>query len=92
MPTLEGKANLTVPAETQTGKQFRLRGKGVRALRGGHVGDLFCHVVVETPIRLDSEQKELLQKLTESMKADGKNHTPRAKTWFDSVKAFFGGE
>ena len=89
IPTLSGSVKLTIPAETQSGKQFRLRGKGVKALRSGTVGDLFCHVIVEIPVNLNSEQKAHLKVFSESLEADGKSHSPKAKTWFDSVKDFF---
>jgi len=88
VPTLDGRVKLRVPAETQTGKLFRLRGKGVASVRGGGVGDLLCRVVLETPVNLSREQKELLQKLSDSMK--GKKHSPRQESWFEGMKNFFG--
>ncbi|AHN24642.1 Chaperone protein DnaJ [Gilliamella apicola] len=91
VPTLNGKVSLTIPAETQTGKMFRLRGKGIKSLRGSSVGDLYCHVVVETPVNLTSKQKELLKELGESFKADkSSKHSPKEKSFFDKVKKFFG--
>ena len=87
VPTLDGRVKLKIPAETQTGRLFRLRGKGVTPVRGGGVGDLLCRVVVETPVNLNARQKELLSELQESM--DGKKHSPRSKGWFDGVKKFF---
>jgi molecular chaperone DnaJ len=89
VPTLSGSVALKIPAETQTGKVFRLRGKGVKPVRGGGVGDLLCRVEVETPVHLNKEQKELLKKLDASLKADGGKHSPREQTWLDSVKKFF---
>lgn len=89
VPTLSGKVKLKIPAETQSGKLFRLRGKGVKPVRGGSVGDLICRVIVETPVRLSREQKELLQQLDTSFQADGQNHSPRAKSWLDGVRRFF---
>lgn len=89
VPTLDGRIKLKIPSETQSGKTFRLRGKGVKSVHGHGVGDLFCTVVIETPINLNSKQKELLQKFAKSLEEDGKNHSPRAKNWFDSVKKFF---
>lgn len=89
VPTLSGVVKLSISAETQSGQQFRLRGKGVKGLRGGATGDLLCHVVLETPIKLNSEQKELFKKLQESLDHDSKKHSPRSKTWFDGVKNFF---
>lgn len=87
VPTLDGRVKLKIPSETQTGRLFRLRGKGVTPVRGGGVGDLLCRVVVETPVNLNARQKELLSELQESM--DGKKHSPRSKGWFDGVKKFF---
>ncbi|HXH04089.1 MAG TPA: molecular chaperone DnaJ [Candidatus Competibacteraceae bacterium] len=86
VPTLEGKVSLKIPPETQTGKLFRLRGKGVRPVRGGAVGDLLCRVVVETPVNLTSEQKELLRKFAETL---GETHAPQERSWFDKVKQFW---
>jgi molecular chaperone DnaJ len=87
VPTLDGRVKLKVPAETQTGKLFRLRGKGVTPVRGGSVGDLLCRVAVETPVNLTGKQKELLQELQGTMKG-GKN-SPKQSSWFDGMKNFF---
>lgn len=89
VPTLDGRVTLKVPAETQTGKLFRLRGKGVRSVRGGGVGDLVCRVAVETPVNLSRKQKELLQAFDDSIRASKKTHDPKASSWLDSVKRFF---
>lgn len=89
VPTLDGRLSLKIPAETQTGRVFRLRGKGVKPVRGGATGDLLCRVVVETPVNLTREQKELLQKLAETMEASGTSHTPQQGSWLDGVKKFF---
>ncbi len=89
VPTLNGKASVKVPAETQSGKVFRLRGKGVTSVRGGEAGDLLCRVVVETPVKLNKEQKELLEALEASLQADGRKHKPRSHSWLDGVKKFF---
>lgn len=89
VPTLEGKVNLKIPAETQSGKTFRLRGKGVKGVRSGLTGDLLCHVQVETPVNLDKRQKELLKELGESLTAGGKKHNPQAQSWTDKAKRFF---
>lgn len=88
VPTLDGRVKLKVPAETQTGKLFRLRGKGVSPVRGGAPGDLLCRVVVETPVNLSSKQKELLREFQESM--SGTKNSPRQSSWFEGVKNFFG--
>lgn len=89
VPTLDGSVALKVPAETQSGRVFRLREKGVKPVRGGAVGDLFCKVVVETPIKLTEAQKELLQQFEHSLSSDKRNHNPRADSWMDGVKRFF---
>ncbi len=91
IPTLEGKVSLTIPKETQTGKVLRLRGKGVRSVRGRGVGDLHCHITLETPINLSDTQKALLEQLQESLLKDHKKHSPKSQTWFRSVKNFFEG-
>ena len=89
VPTLDGRLSLKIPPETQTGKLFRVRGKGVRSARGPGPGDLICKVTVETPVNLGKRQKELLRELDESMKDSRKTHDPRATSWLDSVKEFF---
>ena len=89
IPTLDGKVKLRVPAETQSGNLFRLRGKGVRSVRSSARGDLLCRVVVETPVNLNRKQKDVLEQFEESMLEDDKRHRPRASNWFDSVKKFF---
>ena len=89
VPTLSGAVSLKVPSETQTGKQFRLKGKGIKKLRSSTQGDLICQITVETPVSLTDKQKELLAEL-ETLLSDGKhNHRPRSRNWLDSVKAFF---
>lgn len=88
VPTLDGRVKLRVPAETQTGKLFRLRGKGVAPVRGGSAGDLMCRVVLETPVNLSGKQKDLLEQLRDDMK--GKKHSPRQDSWFEGMKNFFG--
>ncbi|MFO7954076.1 molecular chaperone DnaJ [Thioalkalivibrio sp.] len=89
VPSLDGRVKLKVPAETQTGKQFRVSGKGVKSVHGGGVGDLICRVVVETPINLTKEQKQLLRQFEESTQAGGTKHSPQAHSWLDGVKGFF---
>ncbi len=88
VPTLSGKVKLKIPAETQTGKLFRLRGKGVKPVRGGAVGDLMCRVQVETPVRLTKEQRALVEKLKDSLSGGGKQHSPQEHSWVDGVKSF----
>jgi len=87
VPTLDGRVKLKVPAETQTGKLFRLRGKGVTPVRGSTKGDLLCRVVVETPVSLSGKQKELLREFQASL--EGKKHSPKQNTWFEGMKDFF---
>lgn len=91
VPTLEGKVKLKVPPETQSGKLFRLRGKGVKPVRGGAVGDLMCRVVVETPVNLTSEQKDLLTQFEKTLNSSQDRHNPRSSNWLDGVKKFFDG-
>ncbi|WP_372861710.1 molecular chaperone DnaJ [Spongiibacter sp.] len=88
VPTLDGRVKLKIPAETQTGKSFRLRGKGIAPVRGGSTGDLICRVVVETPVSLNKRQRELLEEFQASLDGDDKQ-SPRKKSWFDGVKDFF---
>jgi molecular chaperone DnaJ len=88
VPTLSGKVKLKIPAETQSSKLFRLRGKGVAPVRGGAQGDLLCRVVVETPVNLSAEQCELLKTFDDSLAGNSK-HSPRSTSWFDGVKSFF---
>jgi molecular chaperone DnaJ len=89
VPTLDGQLMLKVPAETQSGKVFRLRGKGVRSVRATGTGDLLVRVQIETPVSLTETQKDLLRKFDELVTAGGEKHSPRARSWFDGVRAFF---
>ncbi len=89
VPTLGGKVKIKVPAESQSGKLFRLRSKGVRSIRSSGKGDLLCRIVIETPVNLNNKQKELLQKFEESMIKSGTKHSPQASSWLDGVKKFF---
>jgi molecular chaperone DnaJ len=89
IPTLEGKVKLKIKSETQSGTMLRLSGKGVKGVHGRH-GDLFCRVIVETPIKLNQEQKETLRKFDDLLSNDRKKHSPMSKGWFDSIKDFFG--
>jgi molecular chaperone DnaJ len=90
IPTLDGHAKVKIPAETQTGQVFRLRNKGIRPVRGSVTGDLYCHVAVETPVKLTARQKELLRELEAINQQDPAAHSPRQKTFFDKLKEFFG--
>ena len=91
IPTLDGAAGIKIPAETQTGKVFRLRGKGIKNLRSHMTGDLHCHVVVETPIKLTERQREVLREFDMISVRAGDRQNPRAKGWMDTVRNFFAG-
>jgi molecular chaperone DnaJ len=91
VPTLDGQVTLKIPAETQSGRVFRLRDKGVKPVRGGARGDLFCRVVVETPVKLSAEQRSLLESFDASLRADAPAHSPRETGFFEGVKRFFAG-
>ncbi|MCA1804770.1 MAG: molecular chaperone DnaJ [Xanthomonadaceae bacterium] len=91
VPTLDGRVKLKIPEETQTGKLFRLRGKGVSPVRGGPTGDLLCRVLVETPANLNPEQKELLRNFEQTLHEGGSRHRPQESSWLDGVKKFFEG-
>lgn len=90
IPTLEGMARLKIPAETQSGKVFRLRNKGIKNVRTHSHGDLLCHVLVETPVNLTERQRELLWEFDEISRSNAEHHNPKAKSWMDKVKTFFG--
>ena len=90
VPTLDGKVNVKIPAETQAGRMFRMRGKGVKSVRSHAVGDLLCKVVMETPVKLNERQKELLREFDETLAgSSSKKHSPKAEGFFDGVKKFF---
>lgn len=89
VPTLTGRLKLKIPAETQSGKLFRLRNQGVLPVRGGPKGDLLCRVNVETPVNLTKDQKDLLRQFDETLKNDSKNHNPQSRGFVDGVKKFF---
>jgi len=89
VPTLNGKAEIDLPESTQTGKTFRLRGKGIKGVRSSYPGDLYCHINVETPVRITEHQRKLLRELDESFRKSGDRHSPNAKSWADRVKDIF---
>ena len=91
IPTLDSSARIRIPPETQSGKTFRLRGKGIKGVRSHVPGDLYCHAVVETPINLTERQKELLREFEAISQKDAARHNPRSKSWLDKVKEFFEG-
>jgi molecular chaperone DnaJ len=89
VPTLGGKAEIELPEGTQHGKTFRLRGKGIKGVRSTYPGDLYCHISVETPIKLTEHQRKLMKELDESFRKAGDRHSPNAKSWTDRVKDLF---
>ncbi len=90
VPTLDGRVTLKVPHGCQSGKLFRMREKGVRNVRTGHIGDLYCHAVVETPVNLSKHQKELLEEFEQSVREGGARHSPHGQSWVDRIKSFLG--
>ena len=91
VPTLSGKAAIDIPEGTQAGKQFRLRGKGIKGIRSSYPGDLYCHIAVETPVKLTEHQRKLLKDFDDSLKKGGAKHTPTEEGWTDKLKNFFSG-
>ena len=89
VPTLQGKAAIDLPEGTQSGKQFRLRGKGIKGVRASYPGDLYCHITVETPVKLTEHQRKLLRELDDSFKKGGSKHSPSGDSWTDRLKGFF---
>jgi molecular chaperone DnaJ len=89
VPTLSSKLEIELPEGTQHGKTFRLRGKGIKGIRASYPGDLYCHVTVETPVKLTEHQRKLMKELDESLKKGGEKHSPNAKSWTDRVKDLF---
>jgi molecular chaperone DnaJ len=89
VPSLNGRLNLKIPAGTQSHKSFRMRGKGVKPVRGGPVGDLICQILVETPVKLNAEQKELLEQFGTLMGKSAKKHSPNENSWMDGMRKFF---
>ena len=89
VPTLGSKAEIELPEGTQHGKTFRLRGKGIKGIRSSYPGDLYCHITVETPVKMTEHQRKLMRELDESFKGAGDRHSPNAKSWTDRVKDLF---
>jgi molecular chaperone DnaJ len=87
VPTLSGDAEIELPEGTQSGKTFRLRGKGIKGVRSSYPGDLYAHIIVETPVRLTDRQRQLLRELEVTLKDD--RHSPQTRSWKDKVKEFF---
>src|SRR5881398_247655 len=86
VPTLEGKANLKIPAGTQSGQMFKLRSKGIVHVNGRERGDLLVRVMVEVPTRLNAEQRAKLQEFAELC---GEENAPLRKSFFERAKEFF---
>ncbi|MFN3415617.1 MAG: molecular chaperone DnaJ [Caldimonas sp.] len=89
VPTLSGRAEIELPEGTQHGKTFRLRGKGIKGVRSAYPGDLYCHIQIETPVKLTEHQRKLVKELDESLRKGGERHSPNAKSWTDRVKDLF---
>ena len=90
VPTLNGETEIRIPAETQTGKVFRLRDKGVKSVRSRKPGDLYCKAVVETPVNLTATQREILERFEATFVGeDARKHSPRSSTFIDGVKGFW---
>ncbi len=89
VPTLAGKAGIDIPDGTQHGKTFRLRGKGIKGVRSSYPGDLYCHIAIETPVKLTEHQRKLLKEFDESVRKGGAKHSPNEETWTDKLKSFF---
>ena len=89
VPTLAGTAAIDIPEGTQAAKQFRLRGKGIKGVRSSYPGDLYCHITVETPVKLTEHQRKLLKELDESLKTGGAKHSPNEEGWADKLKNLF---
>jgi molecular chaperone DnaJ len=89
VPTLAGKAGIDIPDGTQHGKTFRLRGKGIKGVRSSYPGDLYCHVAIETPVKLTEHQRKLLKDFDESVRKGGAKHSPNEDSWTDKLKSFF---
>jgi len=89
VPTLSGKAAIDIPEGTQAGKQFRLRGKGIKGVRSHYPGDLYCHILLETPVKLTEHQRKLFKELDDSLKKGGPKHSPSTESWTDKLKSFF---
>lgn len=88
VPTLNGKTTLKIPEATQSGRVFKLRGLGVKPVRGGPQGDLLCTVVVEIPVHLTKKQKELLHEFGESLSKSGERHSPESASWLEKARNF----
>jgi molecular chaperone DnaJ len=84
-----GEVEIGIPEGTQAGKQFRIRGKGIKGVRSSYPGDLYCHIVIETPVKLTEHQKKLLKEFDASVKTGGAKHSPNTESFADKLKGFF---
>lgn len=89
VPTLNGRVKLNIPKETQTGRRMRVRGKGMKSLRSSSIGDLYCHIVVETPVNLTDRQRELLEEFEKISTGLDRAQTPRQKSFMDKLRDLF---
>ena len=89
VPTLDSQVKLTIPKGSQNGQTLRLHGKGIKAIRGREVGDLYCHLFVETPVKLTSKQEELLREFESISRGLSYSQSPKQSTFFDKIKRFF---
>lgn len=90
VPTLNGKIKIKIPSETQSGKIFRIKGKGVNSIRSNITGDLLCRVIIETPVNLNDKQIEIFKRLESSLNENNiEKNNPKSKRFFDGVKKFF---
>ena len=89
VPTLTGRGEISIPEGTQAGKTFRLRGKGIKGVRSSYPGDLYCHVQVETPVRLSDDQKKILRQFEDALRDGGNKHSPKSESFTDKLKNWF---
>ena len=89
VPVLDGETRITIPEGTQNGKILRIRGKGIKSLRSGYMGDLYIHVFVETPVNLTQKQKDLLRQFDETLSKHGEKHSPKHESFMDKMKDLF---
>ncbi|WP_094752192.1 molecular chaperone DnaJ [Psychromonas sp. CD1] len=89
VPTLDGRVKLKISAETQTGRMYRMRNKGVKSVRSHATGDLMCKVIIETPVKLSAKQRELLKEFENSCASSPKVHKPKSEGFLKNIKTFF---
>jgi len=89
VPTLDGRVKLRIPDGTQTGKLFRLKGKGVKPIRSHAPGDMLCRIVIETPVHLTAKQKDLLKDFQASLDGEDRKQSPNKESFLSGVRKFF---